>query len=290
MSQLPAQCNTHFQGMPAVRLSLPDGSTATISPFGAQVLSWIPACSGERLYMSPLADLTGRSAIRGGVPVIFPQFSDRGALRRHGFARTSRWELVSVVHEPDAPEDGMASATFRLAATPATRQEWPHEFLATMVVTLTRGKLRMALQVRNQGGSPLQFTGALHTYLRVGDIDSVSLTGLSGSRILGAGEKSADAAPAELTVRGEVDTVFLDVPRPLLFTEGHHAIGVAARGFTDVVVWNPWEHGCRALADMPDNGYRHMLCIEAAAIGQPVQVGPGALWEGSQTLTTLDAG
>lgn len=290
MSQLPVQCNTLFQGMPAYRLSLSDGSTATISPFGAQVLSWIPACSGERLYMSPLADFSGRSAIRGGIPVIFPQFADRGALRRHGFARTAQWELASVVHDPDVPEDGMASATFRLTATSATREEWPHEFQATMVVTLTRGQLRMVLQVRNEGSSALQFTGALHTYLRVGDIGSVSLTGLSGSRVLGTQADAACVAPQEVTIDGEVDTVFLDVPRPLLFTEGHHAIGVAAQGFPDVVVWNPWEHGSHALKDMPDDGYRHMLCIEAAAIGQPVELAPGALWEGSQTLMTLDAG
>jgi len=284
------QCNTLFQGMPAQRLSLTDGSTATISPFGAQVLSWIPACSGERLYMSPLADFTGRSAIRGGVPVIFPQFSDRGTLGRHGFARTSRWELASVVHDPDAPEDGMASATLRLIPTPAIREQWPHEFEATMVVTLTRGQLKMALQVRNEGRSSLRFTGALHTYLRVEDIESVSLTGLAGSRVLSARGDAARIAPPELTINGEVDTVFLDVQRPLLLTDGHHAIGVAAHGFPDVVVWNPWEHGSRALSDMPDNGYRHMLCIEAAAIGTPVELAPGDLWEGSQTLTTLDAG
>ena len=290
MPQLPVQCNTLFHGMPARRLSLTDGSTAIVTPFGAQVLSWIPACSGERLYMSPLADLTGRNAIRGGVPVIFPQFADRGPLRRHGFARTAEWELVSVAQSPDTPEDGMASATLRLGATPATRQEWPHEFQATMVVTLTRGQLRMALQVRNEGSSTLQFTSALHTYLRVGDIDSVSLTGLAGSRVLGTAADTARVTAPELTIDGEIDTVFLEAQRPLLLTDGHHAIGVAAQGFPDVVVWNPGERGSRALDDMPDNGYRHMLCVEAAAIGQPIELAPGALWEGSQTLMTLDAG
>lgn len=290
MSRLPLQCNTDFHGMPALRLSLADGSTATVSPFGAHVLSWIPACSGERLYMSPLADLSGSSAIRGGVPVIFPQFSDRGPLRRHGFARTSPWDLVSVDHDPDTPEDGMASAKLRLGPTPATREEWPHEFEATMVVTLTRGRLRMSLQVRNEGSSTMRFTGALHTYLRVGDIERASLTGLAGSRVLGVGEDPSRVGPAELTLDGEVDTVFLGVQRPLLLTDGHHAIGVAASGFPDVVVWNPWEHGSRALKDMPDDGYRHMLCVEAAAIGAPVELAPGELWEGSQTLTTLDAG
>ena len=291
MSQMPAQCNTRFQGMPAVRLSLPDGSNATISPFGAQVLSWAPACSAERLFMSPLSDLTGSSAVRGGVPVIFPQFADRGPLSRHGFARTALWDVVSVIEDPDAPEDGMASATFRLGATPATLAQWPHAFQAQITVTLTRGSLRIALQVRNDGSSVLSFTGALHTYLRVGDIERVSLTGLAGSRRLDRnGGEPMTVTDRELTVANEIDAIFLDVQRSLMLTDGHHAIGVAAQGFSDVVVWNPWEHGSRALVDLPDDGYRHMLCIEAAAIGRPVEVAPGETWEGSQTLMTLDAG
>lgn len=288
---MSVQCNSRFHDMPAVRLSLPDGSTATISPFGAQVLSWRPACSGERLYVSPLAALDEHTAIRGGVPVIFPQFSDRGPLGRHGFARTARWDVLSIEHEPSAQEDGMARATFGLHATPATRRHWPHDFQAQIAVTLTRGRLDIALTVMNHGSQALDFTAALHTYLKVGDISGVSLTGLAGSRVLAPDGGKADALPtAELTFAGAIDNIYTDVERQLLLTDGHHAIGIAQSGFTDVVVWNPGPEGSRALADLPDDGYRHMLCVEAAAIARPVEVAPGGRWQGNQTLTTLDAG
>src|SRR5690606_22084945 len=94
---------------------------------------------------------------------------------------------------------------------------------------------------------------------------------------------------SEIVVAGEVDTVYLDAPRPLLLTHGHHALGIAAEGFADVVVWNPWKALSAALPDMPDDGYRTMLCVEAAAVVKPVRVAPGAVWRGSQTLSTLDA-
>ena len=45
-------------------------------------------------------------------------------------------------------------------------------------------------------------------------------------------------------------------------------------GFTDVVVWNPGPERAAALPDLELGGYRHMLCIEAEAIGQPITLGP----------------
>ena len=64
---------------------------ATVLPYGAHVTSWITADGDERLYLSGRTAYRAGAAIRGGVPVIFPQFSDVGPLPRHGFARTRAW-------------------------------------------------------------------------------------------------------------------------------------------------------------------------------------------------------
>ena len=39
------------------------------------------------------------------------------------------------------------------------------------------------------------------------------------------------------------------------------------------------------MADMPPDGYRQMLCVEAAAVDPPVTLAAGAAWTGIQAIT-----
>ncbi|MBV5344762.1 MAG: D-hexose-6-phosphate mutarotase, partial [Rhodoferax sp.] len=75
-----------FQGQACWRWQLPQGDSVLVSAQGAQVLSWQSA-GRERLYLSPQSVFDGHTPIRGGVPICFPQFNQRGALPKHGFAR-----------------------------------------------------------------------------------------------------------------------------------------------------------------------------------------------------------
>ena len=59
---------------------------------------------------------------------------------------------------------------------------------------------------------------------------------------------------------------------------------VSATGLPDVVLWNPWAEGARALDDMDEDEWREMLCVEAAVVAEPVSLAPGARWEGAQRL------
>lgn len=52
------------------------GAKVVVDLFGATVVSWILPSGKEMLYLSSLADRSGKSPIRGGIPVIFPQFSN----------------------------------------------------------------------------------------------------------------------------------------------------------------------------------------------------------------------
>jgi len=53
------------------------------------------------------------------------------------------------------------------------------------------------------------------------------------------------------------------------------------------VVWNPGPALCAQLADMPPDGYQHMLCVEAAQIDTPVLLAAGSQWIGWQELRVL---
>jgi glucose-6-phosphate 1-epimerase len=54
--------------------------------------------------------------------------------------------------------------------------------------------------------------------------------------------------------------------------------------WANTVVWNPGPALCAQLADMPSDGWRQMLCVEAAQVFDPITVPPGECWEGWQHL------
>jgi glucose-6-phosphate 1-epimerase len=249
---------------PAVRLQGPAGDSVTVLLRGAQVVSWVDASGVERLYCSPTSPLNGPLAVRGGVPVIFPQFSGRGPLMRHGFARMRGWTLLPA--DASAP---VPSVSLQLQNALGDEPQWPHTCVCTLTVSLLPQGLRMTLAVENTGTTAFPFHAALHTYLAVDDVTQTRLTG-----VLPEG--------ATLSLREPIDHIFEAVAGPLLLQSPLGALQLVQAGFGDVVVWNPGPEA--RLVDLPDQGYLQFACVEAAAVLSPVQLEPGARWQGSQTL------
>lgn len=261
------------------------GDAAAIIPHGAQLLSWRPAGGPERIYLSPLSQPAPGVAVRGGTPVCFPQFSGRGPLPKHGYARTSRWTLVSA----PAPQSPVAEARFQLDSALAAGP-WDRAFCLVLVARLGAGWLELQLQAANTGRTPWTFTAALHTYLRVEDIGGVRVAGLQGLDYEDmVGEIAVRREQAtELAIEGEVDRVYRDASQPLhVRGGGMQPLRITQQGFADTVVWNPGPAKAAALPDLPDADWRHMLCVEAGAIARPVELAPGKTWSGSQRLEQL---
>lgn len=268
--------------LPALRIRAADGAAAAISAHGAHVLSWTPRQGGERLYLSGRAESGAGKAIRGGVPVIFPQFAGEGALPKHGFARSRAWTALGTATRAD----GAAEARFALHDDASTRAIWPQAFAAELAVAVLGERLDVTLAVRNTGAEPFAFTAALHTYLRVADVERARLTGLQGLRYRDSAQGNAlrTEEAERLAIAGEVDRIYFDARAPLTLDDGGRRLRVAHSGFADVVVWNPGAEKAAALADLDDGGWREMLCVEAAVVGRPVELEPGAGWRGTQTL------
>jgi glucose-6-phosphate 1-epimerase len=266
-------------------LTAPNGAHAAVFEYGAHVSSWALANGDERLYLSPKSALDGSAAIRGGVPIIFPQFSNEGALPRHGFARTTAWEVS------DLREDGESVLVdLHLMDTAETRAIWPQPFFARFQVKVGGAQLEMSLQVTNRSDALCSFTCALHTYIRVNDIRQTHIEGLSGARYrISGGDKSDVREDNEdvLRIQSEVDRIYLNAPDVLTVRESERATEVHKQGFADCVIWNPWAEKCAALKDMPAEGYLNMLCVEAAQIGTPVQLEAGQSWTGVQTFVAI---
>jgi glucose-6-phosphate 1-epimerase len=271
--------------MPKVVLRHASGSSAEVYLHGAHVTSWRDASGLERLFLSSRSIFSAGAAIRGGIPVVFPQFADQGPLPRHGFARTAEWTLASVTDG----EAGPAEAVLRLADSPATLAAWPHAFALELRVRLA-DTLSVQLTVKNTGAEPFELTAALHTYLRVADVREVRVEGLEGVRYVDRADHDdprVEPSP-HLRISGEVDRVYLDAPGDV-HVRGPAGGGVSVErdGFPDAVVWNPGAEKGSALADMGPDEYRRMLCVEAAAVGQPVVLAAGGEWTGSTTLRPL---
>lgn len=260
------------------------GDELAISLHGGQVLSWRSAVAGEQLYASPDAQPGPGRAVRGGVPVCFPQFAARGPLVKHGFARTVPWKLIT----PPSSGAPVAQARLGLDDAAAVQPGWPHRFVLTLDVELGSGWLAMTLGVTNRGAAPLAFTAALHTYLLAGDVRLARLHGLRGCRYEDALQSNTlvDEAQAALGFDGELDRVYLNTPPALcLARPGLPDLQVAQQGFADTVVWNPGPARAAALGDMPAADWTRMLCVEAAVVGRPVSLAPQEHWQGTQRLT-----
>ncbi|MEP6690032.1 MAG: D-hexose-6-phosphate mutarotase [Gemmatimonadaceae bacterium] len=263
-------------------LAAADGARAELYLHGAHVSSWIPAGGGERLFLSSTAVYRDGLPIRGGVPVIFPQFADRGPLPKHGFARTARWSLVSSARDAV----GCAIADLRLTDDDESRRLWPHAFVADLTVRVGGDALELSLAVRNRGADPLSFTTALHTYLRVRDIAGVALVGLRGVTYTDSahGGRSAVQLEERLRFEGEMDRVYVGAPAHLLVDEASHQTRVEASGFVDCVVWNPGATRGASFDDLEPGGYARFVCVEAAVAASPVVLAPGQSWQGTQRL------
>ena len=269
-----------FRGQPAVELRAPDGAAAVVLLHGAQVVSWRPASGQERLFLSGRSHYGEGAAVRGGIPVVFPQFSSRGPLPRHGWARTRSWRLARV--DTGAAD---ALAVFELSDDDVSRSQWPFAFALELTVCVQGQRLDVELAVANRGITSFDFTAALHTYLRLADIGAVRIDGLQGCRyedaLTGALQDDADD---ELRIDGETDRIYFGVKRPLELIAGPVRIGIEADGFPDVVAWNPWREKSARLADLATDDFRRFVCIEAALIGRPKRLQPSEEWTGRQSL------
>lgn len=271
-----------FAGLPATELQLPCGDRLVVAHHGAHVLSWV-AGGRERLYLSPQSVMDGHAAIRGGIPVCFPQFNQRGDLPKHGFARNVSW-----APKPAKLDADRAHLALSLGDSAATRQWWDQRFEALLLIELTPGALQVELVVRNTDSKPLLFTGALHSYFAVSDVAQARLLGLGGSAEWNAVTDGHGTAAPELRFVGEFDRVYSAAPAGYELLDGPHALSIEQdMDWTQTVVWNPGAAKCASLSDMPADGWQHMLCVEAAQVYEPICIAAGDFWQGAQRLAVL---
>jgi glucose-6-phosphate 1-epimerase len=276
-------------GLAKVQITAP-GASGEIYLHGAQVMSWCPAGGEEVIFVSEHSHWEDGRAIRGGIPVCFPWFrgkSDDPKVPAHGVVRTRAWTLESINLENDAS----VAVVCATESDESTRRWWPHDFRLTHRIIMGR-TLRMELTATNTGSSEFRFEEALHTYFRVGDVERVEVSGLSGVAYLDNMEGNREKVHAgKLAVSGPIDSAYLNATGEAEIVDpvkGRKLLTHKENSAT-TVVWNPWEEGAARLADLGDQEWHLMLCVEGANIlGAAISLGPGESHSMRVTLSVRD--
>lgn len=269
--------------MPTLVLTHASGASATLYLHGAHVTSWI-AAGKEQLFVSESSAFSPDEPIRGGIPIIFPQFGD-GPLPKHGFARTEEWHPMHAEVSPD----GVVTATLYLHETQQSLDVWPYDFLLELKVSLEETRLTLDLVVCNSGSRPFGFDAAFHTYFRIADINRTAVQGLQHVTYIDSLRDSTLETESRPAIRfaEEVDRIYVNAPDALRIDdeENERVITVAKNNMPDAVVWNPWIAKSRRLPDFGDEDYRQMVCVETGNIASEFTLDPQATWHGRTVLS-----
>ncbi|MDH1691943.1 MULTISPECIES: D-hexose-6-phosphate mutarotase [unclassified Pseudomonas] len=263
-----------------------DRAELLIAQQGAQVLSYQQVGEPPLLWLSDQAIFRQGKSVRAGVPVCWPWF---GNLQRnpqavqamyqgtpapaHGLARTRDWQLLGIEEVGET-----LRIEFELPEARGDLPGWPHDVELKLVVEMG-ADLTLSLTSRNMGNTPVTISQALHSYFAVSDVRQARVEGVDG---LGYIETLADWEQRQqqgaLMFAGETDRIYLNTPQTLSIVDPHwdRRITLTSSGSRSAVIWNPWTERAKELADMADDGWQRMLCIETANVWDDlVELKPG---------------
>lgn len=302
---------TH-NNLPIVQIHHPSGSQLLVYLFGAHIFSWNLGDQREVLFMSDSAIFDNATPIRGGIPLVFPQFGG-GDLPSHGFARRSVWSIHSM--EVD-------TLVLKLTDNESTRNMWNNnKFTLLYSIKLEADSITTSLCVENQGDKPFNFQALLHTYFLLRNIKHTTLNGLSGKMFT---DKLKDNLQPFVQPEGqpvvfdrEIDRIFIDAPSTVTLEglalsninhgennnasttcyalngkDGSVTIDINVDGGSghDIVVWNPWIDKSKRMTDFSDDEYHNMCCVEPGYVSKWEILEPNTSWTISQKLVINDVG
>ncbi len=274
-------------GLPIVRVAT-EAATAEISLYGAQVIRWKPAGAEELLFLSEKSYWEQGRAIRGGVPVCFPWFGDKADDAKaptHGFVRTKEWRLDSL----SALDDGAVTLVCISESDATTRPWWPHEFCVAYRMTLG-AKLRLELTVINRGRTAMRFEEALHSYLRVGRAQDVTVRGLDGIAYLDKTDAFREKMQnGDVTITTKTDRVFVNTSGAVDVIDAalERIVRTEKVNSQTTVVWNPWVDQSAKFADFGDDEWQQMVAVEGSNVQTAaIQLEPGEEHTMRVTLST----
>ncbi|MFO8024558.1 D-hexose-6-phosphate mutarotase [Thiohalophilus sp.] len=269
--------------------------SATLTTHGGTLLGYRPAGGEEVIWLSETAVYDGSKPVRGGVPICWPWFGPYdpqgmgedptdAAKKAHGVARYELWDVASVRSlAGDATE-----MILQLEPNDSIRQAWPWPFVLKLIVTLGE-ILTLELIGENRSDRDWVVSEAFHTYFRVAHADGLTLEGMDNATYIDKrrdGQRFIQSGPLQVSM--PMDCVYVDHPHQVTLDDhgNQRQIVMQKTHSLSTVVWNPGAEGAKGFADMPDDQYMHMVCVEAAnALDNTYTLRAGELHRMAMTLT-----
>lgn len=249
----------HYHQLPILLIKHPT-CYAAIALQGAHLLFWHPKQTNQPvIWLSEKSEFNTGNAIRGGVPICWPHFAERGE-PKHGFARLLPWQLITYQENTTS-----VKLSLQLKNSSASQPYLKKPFCLTTTIELG-STCHMSLTCQAE----LEATTALHTYFNVSDISHIKISGLGDQYQERLTTINPPATKGEVTFNQEVDRIYT-APEPVsILHDIDRTVKITHVNASDIVVWNPWVEKCNTIPDMQAEGYKQMACIETSRINKPL--------------------
>lgn len=255
---------------------------------GAHLSRWLDTQGRDNIFNSADAIYQSGVPIRGGNPIIFPQFGP-GEICQHGFARNSVWRVTGVESKAETTSISLELKPEDIAAN--HRQQWPHDFVLTLIISLGES-LSTEMKVHNPNAYPLPFTLGFHTYLAVDNINEVEISGLAGLDYRdNLRERAIFREERELvTISDFTDRRYQNIPATLTINDKStgRSFLMNTQNCADAFVWNPWQEAEKKLNDLAPNSYQKFVCVEPGNMKTAIVLQPGQAFSATQEIKRID--
>jgi len=228
-------------------------------------------------------------AIRGGVPICWPQFGtfETAEDAKHGFVHQSgNWQVSEVSDD---------TVSLRLTPDAEMLKKWPFEFEFVYRVSLGAQSMNLKMEVTNTGSKPLEFTGCLHTYFRCESCTECVIEGPKGEKVdVGIGDVYRGIETEQrqkVTVDGgksEVQLLYGGTTDAIVLKDGsQRRLRLTKMNMPDWVIWNIGKDNAHTLKDLGSGEQQKYILVEPGFATVPQRVGAGATWCGMHEVRAL---
>lgn len=249
--------------------------TASVSLYGGQVLSWQPTGHEEVFWLSKTTEYKKGKAIRGGIPICWPWFGPNIDAEgknggNHGFARINHWQVIR-----HAITDQEVTLVLEFIGE-NEHSLWSEKFrvLQTLVFSTT---FTQQLSIDNLSTKTVEFSSALHSYLKVSNPNNVQVPQLINTFFDDKISNKKQQKDQLTNCVGPIDRIYYCSEKQVVIDEGlQRKIMLESSHCQQWVLWNPGQVIAENMSDIHSNGEDEFICLEAANTNwQSIAAGKG---------------